>query len=73
MKGVGTRVADIIARRAGVNRIAKIGTLADAQIEEIEKLITTYPITLPPGRSTASSISRPATTCISSGSTWTFP
>jgi small subunit ribosomal protein S13 len=42
VKGVGSRVADVIARRAGVNRIAKVGTLEDAQIEELEKLITTY-------------------------------
>ncbi len=42
VKGVGSRVAEIISRRAGVNRIAKVGTLEDAQIEELEKLITTY-------------------------------
>lgn len=42
VKGVGSRVAEVIARRAGVNRIAKVGTLEDAQIEALEKLITTY-------------------------------
>ena len=42
VKGVGSRVAEIISRRAGVNRIAKVGTLEDVQIEELEKLITTY-------------------------------
>lgn len=42
VKGVGSRVAEVIARRAGVNRIAKVGTLEDGQIETLETLITTY-------------------------------
>ena len=42
VKGVGSRVAEVIARRAGVNRIAKVGTLEDGQIETLENLITTY-------------------------------
>jgi len=42
VKGVGSRVAEVIARRAGVNRIAKVGTLEDGEVETLEKLITTY-------------------------------
>jgi small subunit ribosomal protein S13 len=42
VKGVGPRVADIIVKKAGVSRVAKIGTLDDAKVEQIEKLITTY-------------------------------
>ncbi len=42
VKGVGSRVAEVVARRAGVNRIAKMGTLEDGQVEALEKLITTY-------------------------------
>jgi small subunit ribosomal protein S13 len=42
VKGVGARVADVICRRANVDRTAKIGTLPDAKIEEMETLITTY-------------------------------
>jgi len=42
VKGVGSRVADIICRKANVDRRAKIGTVADSKIEEMAKLITTY-------------------------------
>jgi len=42
VKGVGSRVADIIARRAGLNRLDKIGSLQDEKIEEIEKLLKSY-------------------------------
>ena len=42
VKGVGSRVAEVIVRRAGLNRIAKVGTLEDGQVETLEKLITTY-------------------------------
>jgi small subunit ribosomal protein S13 len=42
IKGVGNRVAEIIARKAGVSRIEKIGSLPDSKIEEIEKLLQTY-------------------------------
>ncbi len=42
VKGVGSRVAEVVARRAGVNRIAKMGTLEDKEVEALEKLITTY-------------------------------
>ena len=40
--GVGARVADVICRRANVVRTAKIGSLPDGKIEEMEKLINTY-------------------------------
>jgi small subunit ribosomal protein S13 len=42
VRGVGSRVAEVIVRRAGVDRIAKVGTLEDGQIETLENLITTY-------------------------------
>lgn len=42
VKGVGMRVADIICKKAGVDRTAKIGSISDAKIEEIAKLIQTY-------------------------------
>lgn len=42
VKGVGARVADVICRRAAVDRTAKIGTLPDSKIEEMEKLISSY-------------------------------
>jgi len=42
VKGVGSRVAEIIVNRAGVNRMTKVGDLSDAKIEELEKLITSY-------------------------------
>lgn len=42
VKGVGARVADVICRRAQVDRNAKIGNLPDSKIEEMERLITTY-------------------------------
>ncbi|OPY30885.1 MAG: 30S ribosomal protein S13 [Methanomassiliicoccales archaeon PtaU1.Bin124] len=40
--GVGARVADVVCRRSHVDRTAKIGTLPDSKIEEMEKLINTY-------------------------------
>ncbi|MCX6653141.1 MAG: 30S ribosomal protein S13 [Methanomassiliicoccales archaeon] len=42
VKGVGSRVAEIIVNRAGVNRMAKVGDLSDEKVEELEKLITSY-------------------------------
>lgn len=42
VKGVGARVADVICRRAAVDRTAKIGTLPDSKIDEMEKLISSY-------------------------------
>ncbi|MEM2979523.1 MAG: 30S ribosomal protein S13 [Methanomassiliicoccales archaeon] len=42
IKGVGNRVAEIIARKAGVSRVEKIGSLPDSKIEEIAKLLENY-------------------------------
>ncbi|MGD1061297.1 MAG: 30S ribosomal protein S13 [Methanomassiliicoccales archaeon] len=42
VKGVGSRVAEIIVNRAGVGRVSKIGDLSDDKIEELEKLIISY-------------------------------
>lgn len=42
VKGVGARVADIIIRKAGVDRMAKIGNVSDEKIDEMEKLIQNY-------------------------------
>ena len=42
VKGVGARVADVICRRAAVDRTAKTGTLPDSKIDEMEKLISSY-------------------------------
>jgi len=42
VKGVGSRVAEIIVNRAAVSRVEKMGNLDDAKVDELEKLITTY-------------------------------
>jgi small subunit ribosomal protein S13 len=42
IKGVGKRVAEIVAMRAGVNRWDKIGNLPDSKIEELGNLLVTY-------------------------------
>lgn len=42
VKGVGSRVADVICRRANVDRNAKIGTVSDEKIDEMEVLINTF-------------------------------
>ncbi len=42
VKGVGNRVADVIVHRAGLNRLDKMGTLEDKQIEKIESLLKSY-------------------------------
>jgi small subunit ribosomal protein S13 len=42
VRGVGSRVADIIIRRAGVDRMAKIGTVSDEKIDEMETLIKSF-------------------------------
>ena len=42
IKGVGKRVAEIIAKRAGVDPAAKMGSLSDEKIAEIEQLVTSY-------------------------------
>jgi small subunit ribosomal protein S13 len=42
VKGVGPRVAEIIANRANVKRTEKVGNLDDDKVDELEKLILTY-------------------------------
>ena len=42
IKGVGKRVADIIAKRANIDPSVKIGSLSDEKVAELEKLVTTY-------------------------------
>lgn len=42
IKGVGKRVAEIIAKRAQVDPAVKIGALPDDKVAELEKLVTTY-------------------------------
>ena len=42
IKGVGKRVAEIIAKRAGVDPAAKMGSFSDEKVAEIENLVTSY-------------------------------
>ena len=42
IKGVGKRVAQIVAKRANVDPAAKIGTLSDEKVKEIEDLVKSY-------------------------------
>ena len=42
IKGVGKRVAEIIAKKAGVDPSVKMGSLSDEKIAEIEELVTSY-------------------------------
>ncbi|MDR1404491.1 MAG: 30S ribosomal protein S13 [Candidatus Methanoplasma sp.] len=42
IKGVGKRASQIIAKRAEVDPVAKIGTLSDAKVKELETFVTTY-------------------------------
>jgi small subunit ribosomal protein S13 len=42
IKGVGKRVAEIIAKRAAVDPAVKIGALSDDKIAELENLVTSY-------------------------------
>ena len=42
IKGVGKRVAEIIAKRAGVDPATKMGALSDEKVAEIEQLVTSY-------------------------------
>ncbi|MDN5357793.1 MAG: small subunit ribosomal protein [Candidatus Methanomethylophilaceae archaeon] len=42
IKGVGARVAHTIAHKAGIEQSAKIGTLSDEKVKEIENLVLTY-------------------------------
>jgi small subunit ribosomal protein S13 len=42
IKGVGKRVAQIVVKKANVSPTAKIGTLADDKVKELEKMVLTY-------------------------------
>jgi len=42
IKGVGKRVAEVIVRKAGVDRMAKIGTLDEAATDRLTTMIETY-------------------------------
>jgi len=42
IKGVGKRVAEVVVRKAGVDRAVKIGSLDEATTDELARLITTY-------------------------------
>lgn len=43
VKGVGPRVAAVVAKRTGVKPTEKIGNLTEAQTDDIEKVLTAYP------------------------------
>ena len=42
IKGVGKRVAQIIVKKSGLDGSAKIGSLSDEQIKDLEKLVIDY-------------------------------
>ncbi|MDR2699164.1 MAG: 30S ribosomal protein S13 [Candidatus Methanoplasma sp.] len=42
IKGVGKRVSHIVVKRANVEPTAKIGTLSDEKVKELESLVLTY-------------------------------
>jgi small subunit ribosomal protein S13 len=42
IKGVGKRVAEIIAKKAGVDPAVKMGSLSDEKVAELESLVTSY-------------------------------
>ncbi|MDR2845758.1 MAG: 30S ribosomal protein S13 [Candidatus Methanoplasma sp.] len=42
IKGVGKRVAQIVARKAKVDPTVRIGTLADDKVKEIESLVVSF-------------------------------
>ena len=42
IKGVGKRVAQVVAKRANVDPSVKIGSLSDEKIKEIEGLVKSY-------------------------------
>ena len=42
IKGVGKRVAEIIAKKAGVDPSVKMGSLSDEKVAELESLVTSY-------------------------------
>lgn len=43
VKGVGPRVAAVVARRTGIKPTEKMGNLTEAQTEQIEKIVASYP------------------------------
>jgi small subunit ribosomal protein S13 len=43
VKGVGPRVAGVVAKRTGIKPTEKMGNLSEAQTDEIEKIIASYP------------------------------
>lgn len=43
VKGVGPRVAAVIAKRTGIKPSEKMGDLSEAQTDAIEKIIASYP------------------------------
>jgi len=43
IKGVGPRVAAIVARRIGLDPRGKMGNLTEAETEKIEKIVLSYP------------------------------
>lgn len=43
VKGVGPRVAAVVAKRTGIKPSEKMGNLSEAQTDEITKIITSYP------------------------------
>ena len=42
IKGVGKRVAEIIAKKAGIDPAVKMGSLSDEKVAELESLVTSY-------------------------------
>ncbi len=43
VKGVGPRVAGVVAKRTGIKPTEKMGNLSEVQTDEIEKIIASYP------------------------------
>jgi small subunit ribosomal protein S13 len=43
VRGVGARVASVVAKRTGIKPSEKMGNLTEAQTEHIEKIIASYP------------------------------
>jgi len=42
IKGVGKRVSQIVVKKANIDPTAKIGSLPDDKVKELEKLVLTY-------------------------------
>ena len=60
IKGVGKRVAQIVATKANVDPAVKMGSLSDEKVKEP-----------PSGPSTGRTTTSPVPTCTCSGTTWT--